>query len=338
MNDGLRDLIDRYWRELESRHVSGERKLRVSELPVDTDQGRLAAAVDHDGHRHMLVPIASQQSVRRGLDGPVLTLRKHPLEGEDSYQVYADLGCLRSDLNDLFTMLCADVLRTTGDMPESPLKALYRVLDRWKSLLQAKGMPLGAEQLAGLFGELTVLVRLLLMDSSAHRLWQGPHGHRHDFSAPYSAVEVKTASAGESRRVRIHGLDQLQPPTGGSLQLAWYDVRRTSSQGEGFLELIERALRICDDETALLGLLAGVGFRLSDASLYQDVRFTIVEERWYEVDASFPKLTSNDLATAGIPVTVTDVAYTIDLSSEPPSPLESTRVNEHLSSMIRESS
>jgi hypothetical protein len=181
-----------------------------------------------------------------------------------------------------------------------------------------------------------VLTRLLETDSSAHRLWRGPRGHHHDFSALYDAVEVKASIGGEDRRVRIHGLEQLQSPVDGSLQLAWYDLRRTSEQGEGLLELIERALRLCDDESALLGLLAAIGFRSFDAAFYQDVRFVVIEERWYEVDSSFPKLISNDLVKAGIPISVADVNYTIDLSTEPPSPLESTRVSEHLSSMIRE--
>ncbi|MEV4062201.1 PD-(D/E)XK motif protein [Nonomuraea dietziae] len=337
MNDGLRNLIDQHWRELESQQVTGERRLRVSELSVDTIQGHLAVAVDHEGHRHVLVPISSHQGVRRGLDGPVLILKKRPLEGGDSYQMYADLGCLRPDLNDLFTMLCADVLRTTEATPDSSLKALYRVLDRWKALFHTKSAPLGAEQLAGLFGELTVLVRLLEMDSSAHRLWQGPSGHHHDFSAGNNAVEVKSSTGGEGRRVRIHGLDQLKAPPGGALQLAWYRLKRTAEQGsKGLIDLIEWALRLSDDEIALLGLLAAAGYHASDIDSYRNVQFEIIEERWYEVNSAFPKLSRNDLAS--IPITVMDVAYTIDLSSEPPTPEDPTRVDEHLTSMIQEAS
>ncbi|MGV9596471.1 PD-(D/E)XK motif protein [Streptosporangium sandarakinum] len=336
MNDGLRELIDQRWKELESQRASGDRRMRVSELPFDIAYGRLAVAVDYEGHRHVLMPIGSHQSVRRGPDGPVLVLRKRPLEGEDTYQTYADLGCLRPDLNDLFTLLCADVLKTTEAMPGTPLKALYRVLDRWKALFQATGAPLGPEQLAGLFGELTVLVRLLEEDGSAHRLWQGPGGHPHDFSADGTAVEVKASVGGDRRRVRIHGLEQLETPDGGSLQLVWYRLERSSDRGESLPELIERALRLVDDEGALFQLLAAVGYHSSDTALYRDVRFSTAEERWYEVDAAFPKLTSNDLAAAGIPITVADVAYTIDLSHEPPIPLGPDRVNEHLTSMLRE--
>jgi hypothetical protein len=336
MSTDLRDLVDRHWRELEARQASGRHKVRVSELPVDTPRGRLAAAVDYEGHRHVMVPISSRQSVRRGLDGPVLTLRKRPLAGEDSYQTYADLGCLRPDLNDLFTLLCADVLKAVGAAPDQPLKALYRVLDRWKELFHADGALLGVEQLAGLFGELRVLVRLLEKDGGAHRLWHGPLGHRHDFSSGRAAVEVKTSVRAEGRRVRINGLDQLEAPAGGSLQLVWYRLGHDPGRGEDVPGLVERALDLCDDESALLNRFSSAGYRSSDAAVYRDVRFSPLEERWYAVNAAFPKLTGNDLAAAGISTAVTDVAYTIDLSGEPPTPLGPDLVDEHLTDMLRE--
>lgn len=336
MTDGLRDLIERHWKDLDAAPVTAERKLRVSELPVETSRGKLAAAIDHQGHRHVLVPIASNQAVRRGLDGPALILRKRPLEDENTYQVYADLGCLRSDLNDLFTMVCADVLKSTETTPSNPLKVLHRVLDRWKTLFQTAGAPLGPEQLAGLFGELLVLGQLLQLDGSAHRLWLGPSGAHHDFSSGRFAIEVKSsaAAAAQGRQVRIHGLDQLGAPLGGSLQLAWFRLEPASgADGRGFVELVERALELCDDESAVMTQLAAVGYNPADVDFYRDVRFTVADERWYEVDAEFPKLTVGDLVAAGVPVGVTDVAYTIDLSTEPPFPLEEECVQQHLAEM-----
>ncbi len=337
MNSDLRDLIDLHWSRLESERASGERRLRVSELPVETAHGRLAAAVDHDGHRHVLVPIASNQKVRCGLEGPVLLMRRRVLEDSETYQTYADLGCLRTDLNDLFTTLCSDILTTTESVPNNPLKSLYRVLDQWRALFQSKSAPLGPEQQIGLFGELTVLVRLLEQDPDAHRLWLGPAGHRHDFASDTTAVEVKS-SAGTESRVRIHGLDQLEAPMNGSLQLVWYRLERTSGQGEDLIELVDRALRLCDDESALLGLLADAGYHSTDLDHYRGLRFVIAEEHWYEVAEPFPRLTGHDLAAAGIPITVLDVSYTIDLSSESPNALKMHRVNEHLAALLRESS
>ncbi|MFC8200620.1 PD-(D/E)XK motif protein [Streptomyces sp. NPDC057298] len=336
--DEFRGLVEQHWAALEAQRTTGERRLRVAELSVATSDGPLAVAVDHDGHRHLLVPIHAHIKVRTGLDGPVLRLRKRPLEDAETYQTYADLGCLRDDLSDLFTELCVDVLEEAVELPHNPVKALYRVLDRWKSLFRTQGPPLGPEELAGLFGEMTVLNRLLAKDPSAHRIWQGPQGHRHDFSAALNAVEVKASTGSEGRRPRIHGLDQLEAPGGGALCLVWFRLHRatTSGVGTGFVESMDEALRLCDDEGALLELLAKAGYRLADADLYEDVRFVVNEERWYQVDAGFPRLTGQALTNAGVPVSVLDVDYTIDLSGEVPAPMTSEQVSQMIENLIQE--
>lgn len=100
--------------------------------------------------------------------------------------------------------------------------------------------------------------------------------------------------------------------------------------------MIAEALRLCDDEGALLDLLAAVGFRLSDAELYRDVRFLIAEERWYSVDADFPKLTKRGLVEAGVPVSALDVEYNIDLSGETPPPLTSDELSRAIEDLIQE--
>nr|WP_209310950.1 PD-(D/E)XK motif protein [Streptomyces spiramenti] len=327
-----------HWSALEAERVSEARRLRVAELTVVSDRGPLAAAVDHEGNRHLLVPVPTHAKVRTGLDGPVLRLRKRPLEDEDTYQHYVDLTCLRNDLHDLFTELCADVLGEVERASAHPVRALYEVLDRWKALFLARAAPLGAEQLAGLFGELTLLGRLLASDPSAHRIWRGPSGHRHDFSTDVTAVEVKSSTAAQGRRPRVHGLDQLEPPEGGTLCLAWFRLRRTGANGPGtaFPELVDRARRLCDDEYLLLTLLAAAGYRPSDADLYRDVRFQVIEERWYRVDAGFPSLTGRALVAAGVPVPVLDVEYTVDLSGQIPPALSADDTSRVIDRMIKE--
>ncbi|MCL6669785.1 PD-(D/E)XK motif protein [Streptomyces panaciradicis] len=337
--DALGTVVEDRWTALAAEQTTGERSLRVSQLPVDSSNGALALAVDHDGHRHLLVPIHAHRKVRPGLDGPVLRLHKRALEDEEAYQTYADLACLRTDLNDLFTELCVDVLGAARELPENPVKAMYRVLDRWKALFRAHGTVLGPDQLAGMYGELLVLRRLLQKDSSAHRLWRGPERHRHDFTAGKTAVEVKATTASEGRRPRIHGLDQLEAPQGGTLCLAWFRLQRAAGDeaGAGFVDLIEETLRLCDDERTLLDLLAAAGYNSSDADHYRDVRFVISEERWYRVDADFPGLTTEELGAAGVPVSILDVEYTIDLSSETPASLTSEEVAHLIKKMIEES-
>ena len=338
-DESLRTLVEEHWRELEARPTTGEDRLRVSPLPVGTGHGPIAAAVDHEQHRHLLLPIDAQRKVRAGLDGPVLQLRKRPLEDADTYQTYADLSCLRQDLNDLFTGLCVDVLTTVEELPENPVKGLYHVLDRWKALFQKNSPVLGPEQLAGLFAELLVLNTLLQRESSAHRLWLGPRGYRHDFSTGKTSIEVKAGTDTSNRKPRIHGLDQLEIPVDGSLCLAWYGLHRitTSGAGIGFVDLVEQTLRQCDDESALLGMLAEAGYQPFDAPRYRDVRFTIGEEKWYRVDPKFPGLTTSALISAGLPVSVFDVTYTIDLAREAPATLTPEEVSLVIDRILQES-
>lgn len=334
----LRTLVEERWSALEAEQTTGERRLRVSHLPIVVEHDNpLAVAVDHDGHRHVLVPIPAHRRVRPGLDGPVLQLRKRPLEDEESYQTYADLACLRSDLNDLFTELCVDVLGTAEGHPKNPLKALHHVLDRWKELFRTQGSPLTGEQLAGLFGELTVLCRLLEEDPSAHRLWLGPQGHRHDFSSGTTAIEVK-AGTGTGRRPRIHGLDQLDGPDGGSLTLVWLRLQSVpgGSLGTSLVELVDRARRLCDDEGSLLELLASCGYRSADSDRYRGVRYLLEEERWHEVGPGFPRLTTGCLVRAGLSVSVQNVEYTIDLSGDLPVPLTVEETSRVIDDIIRE--
>lgn len=337
--EGFRSLVEQHWTALESQRTTNEHRLRVSQLPVMTHQGAVAAAVDHEGHKHLLVPIESHRKIRSGIDGPVLQLRKRPLEDEETYQPYADLACLREDLSDLFTSLCVDVLKAIEDLPANPVKALYRVLDRWKSLFLTQASPLGPEQLMGLFAELLLLKQLLRRDSSAHRIWLGSSGHRHDFSTGTLAIEVKAGSYGKGRKPRIHGLTQLEAPAHGTLHLVWFGISRVtaSDAGIGFVELIHQVVQLCDDESSLLGKLAESGYHSIDSDRYREIRFAVAEEKWFKVTPGFPGLTGSALTAAGLAVSVEDVEYTVDLSGDSPFTLTPDEVADILDHIIQES-
>ncbi|NKY52038.1 PD-(D/E)XK motif protein [Nocardia vermiculata] len=332
----LRTILDDYWDRLERDRPSSGHALQTAPLPVVTSAGPLLAAVDSDGHRHLLVPVDPHHSVRRGLNGPVLELRRRILEDEHVRSTFADLGCLRSDLNDVFAVLCADVLLAVETAPAQPVKILNRVLDHWKALFQNPGTPLGAKQIAGLFGELVVLRRLLELDPSAHRLWRGPVGHRHDFSAELNAIEVKTSMAAESREIRIHGLSQLEPPLGGTLALVWLRLEAAVVGGTGVKELIDEVLRLCDDEGAVIIALAAIGYRVAHDDHYRHIRFGLNEERWYRVDDEFPRLTSAHTAAAGVSESVFGIDYSISLAGETPEPMDDDSIKSQLTAIAEE--
>lgn len=330
----LREVVQQHWEVLESGgpFVS---EFRVADLPVETAVGPVVAAVDRAGNRHILVPIEPHRKVRGGLDGPALVLRKMSLEDAAARRTFADLRCARPDLNDVFTGLCADVLAEVEEQPKDALKALYRQLDRWRALFQTKSNVLGPEQQAGLFGELLFLERLLGRDSGAHRLWRGPLGHRHDFASAQYSVEVKSSLATDGRQARIHGLDQLDAPVGG-LHLYWIRLELGTAGGRTLNEIAKYVLDLCEDESAIRASLSAAGYRFVDATQYENSRFSVLEERRYAVEAGFPRLVVSELIAAGLPINVTDVTYTIDLSSEPPVPLDDEDADSFVAALLRE--
>ncbi|MFE3026193.1 PD-(D/E)XK motif protein [Nocardia tengchongensis] len=333
---GRRAELDEHWRQLGLGRPTKEGALRVSDLSVDTARGAVSAGMDSAGCRHLLIPIGSHQAVRRGVDGPVLQLRSRPLESANEYQNYADLACLQPAFDGVFTTLCIDVLEAVSSSTSNPIKGLYTALDTWRALFQTAGRRLGPEQLAGLFGELLLLRRMLELNSSAQGLWKGPTCYRHDFSSAKRALEVKASTASEGRRIRVHGLDQLDAPLGGELCLVWFRLERNDSGGTTVQGIVDQVLELADDTVGLLAQLHEAGYRASDIAHYSEVGFAVSEERWYRVDSEFPRLTAGMLAEAGVTVNVRDVEYSVELTSEPPDALSDEQATKYLLTMIEE--
>ncbi|MEU7788657.1 PD-(D/E)XK motif protein [Amycolatopsis sp. NPDC049159] len=329
---GLREVVDDHWGRLDEEQVSSPQRVRTSNLPVATPLGPLLAAVDHTGNRHLLVPLTAHQHVRLDRGGAALTVRERPLENEEVYERYADLGCDRRDLDGVFTGLVVDVLDAVGEAPDRPLKALYTVVSQWRALFQHSPAPLSPDRLAGLFGELVVLNELLAGESTAVDFWTGPSGHRHDFTVGTHGIEVKTSTAATGRKARIHGAEQLQPPPEGTLDLVWIRVERVVEQGSTISDLVDHARRTGDDDTRLLFKLAEAGYRPADADLYEDVRFVVREQRWYEVDSEFPRI-----APSSAPPGVSDVDYTVDLDQQQPQVTDPSEIRDRTFRITQES-
>lgn len=324
------------WARLFADPVSNAGNVRVHALDRATPWGSVALAVDNDDVRHLLVPILSSTTVRSGLDGPGLMLRKRILEDVGTHTTFADLSCHRPELQYLFDDLCSDVLVEIEGLEHQPMRALYMVVDRWRSLFDRPVGVLSDESAAGLYGELLVLRRLLESDGSAYQAWTGPQGARHDFVCGSVDIEVKTTSLSEGRIVRIHGLDQLEAPDGGQLLLAVFRLADSHRSGNTttLLSLAEAVLALADDELSVRSLMAQAGYIPGTVESNDTRGYTVTDERWYEVNDAFPRLTRSVLTTAEVPETVVDVDYSIDLAAELPAPVPAVDVAKFLSTRV----
>ncbi|VEH41301.1 Uncharacterised protein [Kocuria rosea] len=332
----LEENLSAAWSVLTGRPPSTATAYRTRALSVEVNGSAVLVGLDTHDRRHLFIPIPSSTRLRQGLDGPGLMLRKRPLEDEATYQTYADLACLNPGIDDLFEELCHEVIEALQEGTSRPTKALYGVINRWRALFQASPA-ISAETVAGLFAELFVLKRMLAQDPSAHRTWTGPTGAPQDFLSHTMAIEVKATTRAEGRKLRIHGLDQLEPPAGGTLTVSWFRLERSETHDAiGLNDLVGDVLALADDEPAVLDLLAEIGYRRYDQSRYDDDRFRLLDERWYPVDEGFPRLSASALDGQWLPPRVTDIDYTVDLSGEPPVPLTESAVEELLNNFIGE--
>ncbi|WP_327676544.1 PD-(D/E)XK motif protein [Kitasatospora sp. NBC_00458] len=323
---GLQDLLEEHWAALGGAASGRADVVRTSALPVDTDFGRLLAAVDGHGFRHLLIPLQRRQTITGGAVGAALRIFERPLQDDESYGRYADITCSLRELDDVFTGLCRDVLVALEADGERPYRTALAVVDRWRRLFAGGPRALTQEQLVGLYGELTVLSRMLEADPGATRYWAGPEGGRHDFTDGRHAVEVKsTAGTSERRLVQVHGLDQLEEPAGGDLLLGWHRFE-DHPDGPSLPELVQRVRDLCDDQHELLSKLMRAGYRPVVGDHQYERRLRPVESRWYRVDERFPRMTPTSVV-GGVPAGVSDVAYTVDLGGVQTEPLAEAEVD-----------
>jgi len=233
---------------------------------------------------------------------------------------------LKPHLHELFSILVNEVLDLLKKDPSRPDQTCRQVLNRWRELLEREPGSLGIEKLVGLFGEMWFLREMVLRSPNAVRYWTGPKGARHDFSIGTLAVEVKSTLSRRGRFVEIHGHEQLEPPENGELYLAVLKLEQIPASGESLPELVESIVQHGGDKYTLLQLLAQVDVRLLTFGEYKDIRFRLYESRIYKVNDAFPRITSNSFVGGVLPQGVISLAYQVDLSSEPPEPLNESAV------------
>jgi hypothetical protein len=177
------------------------------------------------------------------------------------------------------------------------------------------------EQVRGLFGELWFLLVWLLPHGSAMvEHWVGPTGARDDFQWPGVAVEVKATVSIRGHIHRINGIDQLDPPEGGSLRLFSLRMRDEPASANSLVSLqagITVALAEAPEQLDLFeSRLAAAGYSPAHADRYDEMRFRVVSERLYRVDDHFPRLSAASFV-ADVPRGVERVEYEINLEGFP---------------------
>jgi hypothetical protein len=316
---------------------TGQSQYRIRDSEEALPAGLIAHAIDYQGRRHLLVPVSEEEPRIDDKTSRGVTIETKPLIDAEVERTYVDVMCVDPALNDLFSVVCDEMVDALQADSYRPAATCVRVLDRWRELLGPAGRKLlGAEILAGLLAELLVLEWLAELDTELAILtWTGPDRLRHDFTGRAGSAEVKATLRRDLFAVQIHGMHQLEPPATGDLYLMVKKFENVTANGDSVPAAVERLNGMGLPLKEVLDGLGKSGYLPADAEAYKRVQFALMEERVYLVDGSFPQVTS--LTVDHVPTLqhVSAVQYVLDLSAKPPTPLEPDGINAVRSTLMR---
>lgn len=325
--------IERRWAQLGAAPTNDD--LKVVDLPQQISVGRMLLGVGRDGSR-LLVPLApdAHRSFRPDKRSGGVNLLLRSLEQDGGNQWFLDVVCVRNELRWLFSTFVADVLLRFERHPDvEPATIVRTCFSSWKSLFTSTGRRMTMKQLAGLYGELHVLDRLLDLSELGTSCWKGPLRAPHDFVGASVDIEVKTTLSEEDNIVYIHGVEQLSVRAESDLYLAHLRVETPSPEGESLGEIVVR-LEDRDRSGKLRSMLIAAGYQDAERQAHSSLTFRLVDEQWYAVIDGFPRLTAETFAGGNVPPGLGDFRYTIDLSAATATPLSQPAIAVILASVV----
>jgi hypothetical protein len=205
----------------------------------------------------------------------------------------------------------------------APGDAGRAALQAWRELLaRPVGEPLSEKALVGLYGELEILETILGLGGALDS-WTGWSKDHNDFRLPGLVIEVKTTTSANYRRVRIHGLGQLDDPNDGSSLILVLRRLEQSPNGRSVPVLIDDIVRLGAPRSVLLERLANVHYSEQHRSQYESLRFVSSEVALRKIDDEHPRLVPARLAQVDLG-SIDKVDYELNLNGDPEADLEGT--------------
>lgn len=275
-------------------------------------------AVDHDGARHLLLPATEGVDDLSDERSRGIRAATRPLSVQQQPErQFIDVLCAAVAGQDVFNLVgTAIVEQIEGGVDATD--AVRTTLARWRRFWGASpAAGLTPHEVRGLFGELWFLAVWLLPqghDQLGH--WLGPTGARHDFQWPGLAIEAKATASARGHIHRINGLDQLEPPADGRLQVFSLRLREELTATNSVVTLVETVTTdLAGDADALTDFearLMQAGYSAAEADRYGELRFRVINERLYDVSEDFPRLSAESF-TDGVPDGIERVEYEVNL-------------------------
>ena len=324
-------VVQKIWDMLQ-RPTSPQSRVEARELDsIHTPYGHPLVTIDAYNCRHLLLPVPDGGKLKKDTNSSGIHILSNEWQDADETKQYVDVVCLKPHLNSLFDMIILDILNIYPNHPEQPDKVCQTVLDRWRELLsKEKGKLPDKSALLGIWGELKLLLQLTTHNQKTVNAWLGPSGGRYDFFIGDMAIEVKSSMQRKGQTVTIHGHDQLERPDNGEVYLSLIKAEEAPSQGENISDLVSQLLAAGCSRLKLMQALNNLGLSADLLPESDDLRFNLTAWHLYHVDDQFPKITSYSFENGRLPNGIIDIVYKIDLTMQPPYPLEDNEAEQVL--------
>ncbi|PUA27931.1 MAG: hypothetical protein B0W54_15585 [Cellvibrio sp. 79] len=218
---------------------------------------------------------------------------------------------------DIFEALCNALIISLKNATDSvsALAISLSHLRRWKAFLAGHSQQLSAEEVRGLFAEITFLSELLDQDifsDNAVDSWLGAERSHQDFIFGNTSVEIKSISGTERSTVRISSEDQLES-INEFLFLRIYRISALTESGAArslneIISMTNLKLKNAESIDAFDRKLAACGY--IPLPQYDLPRFMISEVNTYKIEGDFPRLIRSEL-----PAGVTNISYDLQLEN-----------------------
>lgn len=319
------------WSVLQTEATGPDEALEVVASGVEIRAGEVLLGVDNHARRILLVPLLPGEAFAEDRTGRAIRLVRVTIAGV----TYLAAVSLRDDLDVVFSQFVTELLRDISGS-RSPASETVAALARWRLLfssVSAAGI-LSDQAVIGLLAELVTLRDLLDLDEQRRlSVWQGPSGSQHDFRSGSLGLEVKGTLVREGRIVPISSILQLQEPPGGELYLYHYRFEK-DADGLTIPQLVSEILSMGVEAQKFTSLIEEVGYQIDTSEDYEFRSYRVVERRMYEVDGdAFPRITPSNFHGGSVPPGTLRISYSIDLTNDPPSPLDARAVTQVLTRM-----
>lgn len=314
MNADLVERIRLGWIVLSEADAPLSGSIRTQPV-VEVGGDQMLLGLDGAGVPCLLIPV-----VGTGPEENVgsVRIRNRALDADGGVRDYVVVSCAEPSLRDVFDHFLAGVVKAVEEEAgrRHPGATAADVLARWKSLFQTGAKALTRSDLAALLAELLVLEEIVGRDPSGSlAVWTGPGRGRHDMRRASTAIEVKATLSHTARQVTIHGLDQLEPPLGGELTLAWHRFEVVADGPLSVFTVADRLVAAGVSAADLYALMEVAGSPVSLRDEHDAVRFALRERHFFAVRDNFPRLVAGTFASR-VPEGVDDVSYKITLPAD----------------------